>query len=352
LPAAREKFNAATLAQLDLGASVSEQVRGKPIAELIPVINLCLDQDPQWRTVSRNAVVNAIEAPARPVDVATVHARKAFDLARARDYPGAASFIQEAISSCKDVLLKGYHQEILAEYVNEFDPPRAQEILLSAAQLNSHVTKPLAGVKYAKLDSPAKNQATAAVEFMRRFKSGNDLVLFVTALTEELMWNPEKTKAFESAVFELGLLLGFSSQRPELDTGAGPDNLWSLGNLSYVVIECKSGAISATISKSDGDQLSGAVNWFSSKYDKSCTAAPILIHPSFTFDKQAAPLDAVRIIDTPHLDALNTSLRGYAANISSSGSIRDPESVRKQLQHFGLNTGELLNRFSRRFVKP
>jgi hypothetical protein len=74
LPAAREKFNAATLAQLDLGGLVSEQVRGKPISELVPVINLCLDQNPQWRTASRNAVVNAVEAPSRPVDVATVRA--------------------------------------------------------------------------------------------------------------------------------------------------------------------------------------------------------------------------------------------------------------------------------------
>jgi hypothetical protein len=121
LPAARSKFNAATLAQLDLGASVSEQVRGKPIADLIPVMNLCLEQNPKWRTVSRNAVVNAVEAAARPVDVATVHARKAFDLARIRDYPAAATAIQEAINVSKDVLLNGYYQEILAEYVNAFD---------------------------------------------------------------------------------------------------------------------------------------------------------------------------------------------------------------------------------------
>jgi hypothetical protein len=149
----------------------------------------------------------------------------------------------------------------------------------------------MAGVKYAKLDSPARAQAASAVEYMKRFKSGNELVLYAMALTEELTWDPEKTKAFEAAIFELGQFLGFPSQRPELDTKAGPDNLWSTGNLSYIVIECKSGATSPVISKSDSDQLSGAINWFGSKYDKSCSAAPVLIHPSFTFDKQAAPLD-------------------------------------------------------------
>jgi len=120
----------------------------------------------------------------------------------------------------------------------------------------------------------------------------------------------------------------------------------------YIVIECKSGATSAAISRSDSDQLSGSINWFISKYDKSCSAAPILIHPSFTFDNQAAPLDAVRIIDRDRLEALNTALKAYAANISASNSMRDQEAVRKQLEHFGLNGNEFVNRYTRRFSKP
>jgi RAD3-like DEAD/DEAH box helicase len=42
LPAARAKFTPATLAQLDLGRAVTEQVRGKPLSELRPVLSYCL----------------------------------------------------------------------------------------------------------------------------------------------------------------------------------------------------------------------------------------------------------------------------------------------------------------------
>ena len=150
-PVARAKFNAATLAQIDLGAAVTKQVRGKPVADLRPVLDLCLNQDPEWRTTSRNALVNAKDKASKPIDVGTVHARRAFDLARQRDYPGAGAEIQNAIAASDDDIEKGYYKEILAEYTHHFDGPRAQEILLSAGQQNSQVLKPIAGVKYAKL---------------------------------------------------------------------------------------------------------------------------------------------------------------------------------------------------------
>ncbi|UGY28893.1 hypothetical protein HU675_0020150 [Bradyrhizobium septentrionale] len=55
--------------------------------------------------------------------------------------------------------------------------------------------------------------------------------------------------------------------------GRGPDNLWALGALQYLVIECKSGAVKASsINKHDCNQLNGSMNWFADKYDKSCSA--------------------------------------------------------------------------------
>ena len=241
--------------------------------------------------------------------------------------------------------------EAVAEYTHAFDPAKAQEILLSASQLNNNVAKPIAGVKYAKLTRKGRTQADAAVEHMRSYKSENDLLLAVNAIIEDLIWDENRTKEFEAAIFDLGGLLGLDSQRPEQKYKSGPDNLWSIGDLSYIVIECKSGAKSPTISKSDCDQLGGSVKWFFDHYDKSCTAAPLMIHPYYTFDNQASPIDAIRIMDTKHLNLLHSKLREYAAAISGSGSIRKSDAIEKHLKHFGFMGSDFLSQYSRSFLK-
>jgi len=101
-PSAREKFNSSTLAQIDLGIAVTLQVRGKPVTELRPVLDLCLNQDANWRKTSRNALVNATEPAARPIDPVVIGGRAAFDLARSRDFPKAAETMRAAVDVIED----------------------------------------------------------------------------------------------------------------------------------------------------------------------------------------------------------------------------------------------------------
>ena len=88
---------------------------------------------------------------------------------------------------------------------------------------------------------------------------------------EDLEFDPERTDAFEDAMEELGNVLGFGSQRPERDTGNGPDVLWALGELQYLVIECKSGSTAREISRKEIQQLGHSMTWFADKYDQTCT---------------------------------------------------------------------------------
>ena len=45
-------------AQLDLGRSVTEQIVGQPISEILKVMQLCLERDDEWVAASRNAVLS------------------------------------------------------------------------------------------------------------------------------------------------------------------------------------------------------------------------------------------------------------------------------------------------------
>ena len=75
-----------------------------------------------------------------------------------------------------------------------------------------------------------------------RYHDSNSLLVGVNAVLEDLVLDPDHTDEFESALEFLAGLLGLSAQRPERDTGNGPDVLWAVGPQQYLVIECKSGA--------------------------------------------------------------------------------------------------------------
>ncbi len=342
-PEADEMFSPATRAQIELGKQVASQARGKPLSDLEPILDLCLEQDDQWVQAGRNAVVNAPPGPGAHIEVTTVLLREAFDAARIGRYDISVERVQSAVSQEEDVLTKGYLKQQLASYINFSDPSNAQEIQLSALGLNSRLLKPLAGVSYSKLTAPASGQASASSGFMRRFLEGNDLIIWTNGMLDELRWGEEQSHRFEAALRDLGLFLGFGSQRPEQEVGRGPDNLWALGNLDYMVIECKSGATEAPrISKKDTNQLNGSIVWFRGEYDASCSVTPIMVHPQTKFENAASPDQAIRIVNDKGLERLKSAVRAFATALATSGSFHDPKEVERQLFHHKLNSSNVV----------
>ena len=183
---------------------------------------------------------------------------------------------------------------------------------------------------------------------MSRFLDGNDLVVFAKALVEDLDWYEGDANRFEAEIRELGALLGFGSQRPEVEIGRGPDNLWALGGLRFLVIESKNGATTPVISKHDCNQLLGSIEWFKHAYDKTCTPLPVIIHPSNRFDHQASPSADCRVIDETRLAKLKANLNQYASAIATSGKMSDPAFIRDRLQAFGFASGDFVDSFTRK----
>lgn len=351
-PEAREMFSVATRAQLDLGREVTAQIKGKPISEIASVITLCLDREDGWVDASRNAIVNAEEGEVSHVDEMVVLLRRAFDHARSKQFDFAVNLVQEAVGKTSEKRAKGYLKQQLAEYVHHGDQVKAQEIQVSAVQLNRALVRPIEGITYSKLDVPKTSQSVTAVNYMKMFLEKNDMLIWVNALIESLVWGEENSKRFEAAMYDLGKFLGFGSQRPEEEVGKGPDNLWALGGLQYFVIECKSGATKAkTINKHDCNQLNGSMNWFVAQYDASCSATPIMVHPKVT-PEHAATLHAdTRIITADRLEDLLDSLRKYSIAIGKKLGYIDPEIVSTQLKHFGLTRESFVTKFTVKF-KP
>jgi hypothetical protein len=339
------RFGPATRAQLELSGLVAQELQCATVDEILAAVRQSLDRDPGWVATSRSALAGVTYGPAG-LDPIAVRLRAAFNAAATAQYRPAAKEISEAINSAEDPRVKGWLQEQLACYTQPVDAAKAQQILAGAVKLNPRVTRPLEGISYSRL-SPAADQATAAVTYLaQRYPDRNALIVGVNALLEDLVFDPAHTAEFEDAMEGLAFHLGFTAQRPERDTGNGPDVLWSVGSRNYVVIECKSGATADRIWRRDAEQLAHSVNWFGEHYDHDCKATPVLVHKTTLLEKNAVAPPGTRIISATRLETLRGAVRSLAAALGDAGTWGDPDAVGTQLNHHKLSGTSIISAYA------
>ena len=337
------RFSPATQAQLKLSSQVAEMLAGTNLEGLEAVIEQCLTRDPAWVTASR-AALDGVTYENRPVSELAVAQRKAFDAAEVKQFKRASETLEQAASAIPDAKVRGWAKAQVAAYLHHIDPVSAQEVLTSAIDDNRGITKPRHGVGYVRL-SGHHDQAAAAARLFDSFSSTGEFLLRVQVVADGLRPDPEATRQFEHAWNDLGELLGFESQMPERDLGRGPDVLWSVGDLRFFVTECKSGATTDAISKTDAAQLSGAIDWFLENYDKTCTGTPVMVHRTNHLHEKAAARDRMQVVTFEKLEALRSTVLKFAEAIAS-GDRSDPAFVGDRLAAFHLTAKQFVNKWA------
>ena len=182
-------------------------------------------------------------------------------------------------------------------------------------------------------------------------KEPNLLLIRLNQILGDLIFLPDTSNRFEEAFKELAYFLGFESERPENEYRIGPDVLWAIGDLSYFVIECKNGATTATISKRDCNQLNGSMNWFSTKYDQTCTSKPILIHCSGQFEFAASPTQGTRIITEKELTKLKSQVLKFVTAAINKKALAKGDQIAELLRDYDLEAGDFLKTYTVKFSK-
>jgi replicative superfamily II helicase len=336
--AARKKFSPATRAQLELSDRVADLL-GESLEQLEEVVDQCLERDQGWIAASRNALDGVEYANVGEVSAEATARRKAFDLASAERFAAAADCLQAPLDTMGDTRMRGLLKQEAASYLHRVDPIRAQDMQRSAFEDNRALTKPREALNYVHMRKPAPQAQAASAYLGQRYDSADQLLLGIGALLEQLLPDPAPSSVplFEQSVRELGEHLGFGAQRPELESGRGPDVLWLLGDLSYLIIECKSGSESDVIFKADMAQLSQATDWFEETYDGTCRATPLLIHPSDRLDGRASAGRGSRVMTFRSLEKLRESVEKFSAAIAVNDTYADHKAVWERLVAFGLN---------------
>ncbi|TQK74931.1 RAD3-like DEAD/DEAH box helicase [Brevibacillus sp. AG162] len=342
-----DKFTPATKAQIKLSEQLAKQVKGASIWELKDVINYSLYRNTSWISKSKGVLLHLKYDATFKVNSVTKKQREAFNAALIRDYTKSVQLINEAVNETADLKSKGYLKQQLAEYLYFIDQEESHVTLKSAVNDNNLVLHPLEGIQYAKLQRFIGSQAVQASTFLgQKYNTTNKLVIGVNKLLEQLVFKPDSASVFEQACKELAYHLGFSAQRPEAEYKKGPDVLWEIGNLEYIVIECKNGATAPTINKHDCNQLNGSIVWFQEKYDSSCRFTPVMIHPFTVFEYASSPNPNIRIMNSEKLELLKSRVLGFTKAIASHGSFQDTRKIDELLNMYSLNASIFIREYT------
>lgn len=309
-----ERFSPATQAQLALSRKIAASMDKPPLVDIISTAQQALTRDASWMKLAKLALAGIAPNPGSVLPHAEPR-RHAYRAAAAGDFATAARVIGDAINMQPTTKLKGWLREQHAVYLEHIDPTQAQDVLRIARSENPHVTRPLAATAFRSIDTASSQGDTASANLTSMYGGGTALHLGFEAILEDLEFGP-RTEEFEAALKQLGLVLGLGSQRPEDELEEGPDNLWALGGGKYWVIEAKTGAASTKIGKRDAGQLGQSILWFGKRYSETCSALPVMVHPSDVLYGDATAPSGMQVLTPPNLKRLLANVRDFAKSLA------------------------------------
>lgn len=315
-PRSFARFGPATRAQLVLSRTIAKKLANQSIGAIMEVADQALNRDPGWTKLAKLALAK-LAPEAGNITAVAVAQRDAFESATDGDFRDAADRLSAVAHGLADQREKGWLQEQQAAYADQVDPVQAQEILAEARKNNSSILRPLSGVTVRRV-SFAGSQAQRAADYLSaKYSNAAELRLAMQAITDELVFDRDRTDEHEEALARLADHLGLAGQRPEQDLGEGPDVLWSLGDLGFWVIEVKSGSKSQVIHKGDANQLSGSANWFRERYDPLAHAVPVMVHRAHRLADDASAALGMCVLDEEGLGRLRAAMLGLAGGLAS-----------------------------------
>jgi tetratricopeptide (TPR) repeat protein len=342
------KFSSATKAQFELSEKISEQLQGKSLEEIhYNAISVSLERNEDWIIASKSCLSSLIYKQ-NNLDNFSISQRLAYNEARINQYDNAIQILNDAIDK-NDKIVSGFSKQILAEYINYKDEAEAQKTLISAIRDNKNILKPMEGIDYKRIKT-VDEQAKNLQRFLStKYSNGlNQFIIDIDAILEDLIFIPDTIRPtapiFEDAIKNIAYYLGFSGQRPENEYGRGPDNLWSVGNNNYFVIECKNGVSNRIINKHDINQLNGSIAWFNKEYDHSSKCTPIMIHLGNICEFGATPEKTCRVITKEKLETFKKNIKNFS--IAVKDKLNQLEKIKKLLIQHKLRDSDIINNYT------
>lgn len=278
-----------THAQLEMGVEVSKRISQD--GEFEQTMNRCLDREKEWvkfhaETLADLTLKTEVETDA--IESATTE-RHALQLWRDGYREKAiATLIRRADSPKVDKLERGWLLQFAATVALDWGrKEHANELQQRAFADNRNLLKPQGGTARVEAILPGP-QADSIVKRIGPFRYKRGYIADFDAKVSYLV-PTSSSDQFESALCDLGAILGFESSRPEKSLGNGPDVLWVISKTVGLIVEAKSRKNEANaLTKQQHGQLLVAENWFKENY-QHLSGIRVSVHPNVTATKKSVP---------------------------------------------------------------
>ncbi len=312
-------------AQIEIGLEVAglarDEINGgkNPALAFNDLIRQCLNRDEGWKAFYVESMENVQPKGANKalldMYAAELDAEKSF---MAGDHERATKRLQAMLDGHPfDAADRGWYLQMMGRFNYPANRQEFSRLQLAAHGLNRIVMRPPQGLTVAKLTVVSQGRVERIADWIR---SHGDYAHLDVALADILGRLAFQVKAdrFEQALDELSRALGFAGERPDKEWKEGPDNLWALDDVNYIVWECKNEVLQSRseINKHESEQMNRSAAWFEKHYP-GCTAVHVEIHPAHHVQSAANFLIDVGVMREVELKRFVRAVRDFFKSFES-----------------------------------
>lgn len=331
-----------TRKQVEIGLNVSawaqqEDKGATSLVTLSKVADQCLKREEGWKEFYFQEMNTLTSAPmkAKGLEQFEMEAR-AEALYQNHNPAGAAALLQNAVDTSNiSEYEKGFYLQEMARYLYRAQRVESKRLQIAAHTRNRSLLRPTEGSQVQQLRPLPGLRIENIIKWVRSHGMYDQLKVAVDDICSRLQFGAA-SEEFERAVQEMGRALGFSSERPDREWKAGPDNLWCLAEGDYLLIECKNEVDLARseINRAETGQMNNAVAWFRENYPGArCTR--LMIIPTNKPASGAAFAEEVGIVRKAELDRLRKNFREFFVEFRSDdfGSLSEKAINERLIAH-------------------
>lgn len=322
-PETRKYFSDQTNMQIKIGEDIaketsSERDETKPLKPIYDLMKLCLNRDNGWKMFYKSTMDSMPITNAEHPLLERLEKERAADVAfMKKDWAEVIRIYREIANSLSDdTLEQGWYLQELAKYMCHSSTTEALKTQKSAYAHNQYLLT-VETVNYKKVDMLDDTSLKNIKAYIGKYTDYASLKLSVDEMLSNLSMG-SSSKKFEAALQQVGLLLGFRSQRPDNEFKKGPDNLWAMPNNEYMVFECKNEVElnRDSISKNEAGQMEMHCGWFEEEYGVGTKVSYNWIHPTSKLSAEANLTHAIQVMTPVKLDLFKKHLLAFVMEFS------------------------------------
>lgn len=353
----REYLSPQTKKQIDIGLELSKFAKEDKkesesfIGMLGSVMSQCLGRDESWKTfyAENMDTIKLEEAERLKADEIILAEREAENLFNDGKYDDAANTLQNLIDKHSGSLSKnekGWYLQDMSRYLYAKNRVEGMALQIQAHRTNKSLFLPPDGYQFTKVEIKSQERITNINKRISKFNNFEDLLVYMDDVLSRLTFGVNADK-FESAIDELGNILGFNTERPDKSWKAGPDNLWAIRDGQYLFIECKSevSLLRAQIQKEETGQFNNNIAWFKRFYPGAQVQYTMIIPTKKVKSNTGFSEDAF-ILRQRGLKHLVANTRSFILGFSHT-DLKDlsDEQINKSIEQHNLSTDSLLSQY-------